>query len=195
MKKFDAVIFDIDGVLVNTLRTFFNYHRTHTPAYRNLRYDDLPQIQPRYPSGGILKTGIPDYEYYLTRRVLYPYARELIHNLYKHKIKLFCLSGTSHPDQKGQMIRELFDGKITFEHAPYNVPKEQYLVALLKKYSLDKQRTVFIDDRIDMVRDAVKIGLPVVRRLVRFATPSPMDLAHVPCVHSLREFEQYIIPS
>lgn len=80
----------------------------------------------------------------------------------------------------------------SFEFSPANQSKECALLEILKKHSLNKEETVFVDDRFQNIRAGVSAGLLTIRMKPKISLTLPADLNHVKQVNSMTELAELL---
>ena len=197
-KMIKNVIFDVDGVLVDCDQCYLNFLQKTYKEFQNITYDELPVIFPISPDNGAVRLSprfsdefksSPYYSY----RPLFKETMQVLHSLKKKELRLFTLSAARNPARKRKWMDEIFgnifDG---LEFSPSGEPKDKALIDLLEKYSLNKEETIFIDDRFHNIRAGMKVGIRTVRMHPQNSLPLPAELSHIKSLNNLTEFEKYI---
>ncbi len=192
------IIFDIDGVLVDSNLTYLEFLRNTYERFKDIVYDDLPVLFPMSHDNGCIKLPADlsaqfRFSPYYSYRPLFPDTLDVLGSLCSRGYRLFTLSAARNPDAKLQCISGIFDDIFdAFEFSPAGDTKELALINMLNKYSLDKSETMFIDDRFQQVRAGLSVGVHVVRMAPQISLPLPPDLSYVKSVGSMTEFDAYL---
>lgn len=192
------IIFDVDGVLVDSNLTYLEYLKNTYDKYKDIKYDDLPILFPMSPDNGAIKLP-PDISSdfknsnWYSYRPLFPDTMTVLLSLKSMGIRLFTLSAARNPEKKLEWISKQFENVFDgFEFSPASIPKDEALANMCNKYSLNKDETIFIDDRFQHIRAGIKVGITTVRMAPKHSLPLPSDLKHIPSFNSMTEFESYI---
>jgi len=172
-KRFDAVVFDLDGTLADTfptvLRIFNRLMREHTG--REWKLSELaPYFGP--PEDVMLRRLFPDAEIHepciadffrLSREdgcEIKPFAgiRELVSDLREAGVKLGVYSGANTESARHRVghagLLEYFDEVIGGDRVSNYKPHPEGLIKLIDQFNVDPQKTAYIGD---MVAD-VEVG-------------------------------------
>lgn len=192
------IIFDIDGVLVNLDRSYHNFLTTTYPEHKDMKYEEMVVHFPIKEDDGAFELpkefGLDfiNSPYYVNR----PFFKSTLSVLEKLKAKgltLITLTAASAPEKKIAWLKETFgDTFNAYEASTAGVPKDEGINSVVKKYNLNKDETLFIDDRIYNVRAGVRTGVNVVRMEPDFFLPLPKDLDHVTSISDLEEILELI---
>ena len=192
------IIFDIDGVLTNLDFCYFNFLRKTYKAFENIKYEDLPVLFPIHPDDGAFElpsrfSGDFANSPYYCERPVFEGAMDVLHSLKKKGINLFTLSAAADPAKKLKWLEGVFVNIFNaFEFSPIGISKDKALIGVLEKYSLDKDETIFIDDRFFNIKSGLRAGVHTVRMQPEFNLPLPEELSDVKSFKSLTAFEKYI---
>ncbi len=192
------IIFDVDGVLVDSNLTYLEYLKNTYDKYKDIKYEDLSVLFPISPDNGAIKLPSQisaDFKVssWYSYRPLFPDTMAVLLSLKSMGLRLFTLSAARNPEKKLEWISKqfenIFDG---FEFSPAGQTKDEALAKMLEKYSLNKDETIFIDDRFQHIRAGIKVGIHTVRMTPKHSLSLPVDLSHIKSFSSMTEFESYI---
>lgn len=192
------IIFDIDGVLVDSNLTYTEFLKHTYDKYKDIEYDNLPYLFPISLDDGAIKltadlsADFKKSEWY-SYRPLFPDTMKVLKTLKKSGYRMFTLSAARNPEKKlewaSKIFIKIFD---SFEFSPANQPKENALLEMLKKHSLNKEETLFVDDRFQNVRAGLSAGLLTIRMRPKISLPLPADLNNVKQVNSMTELAEFL---
>lgn len=195
---FKNIIFDVDGILVDCDRCYLSFLKNNYEEFKNITLDDLPVLFPINPDNGAIKLP-PNFSEdfknspYYSNRPLFKDTISVLTSLKKKGFNLFTLSAARDPQKKRQWIKKAFtDIFVEFEFSPAGQSKENALKNLLEKHSLNKDETIFIDDRFQNIRAGINIGVHTVRMQPQYSLPLPKELGHIKSLNTLTEFEKYV---
>ena len=192
------IIFDIDGVLTDLDHCYLNFLKASYAEYANISYDDLPILFPIRPDDGAFelpaKFSIDFYNSpYYCDRPLFEDTITVLNSLKEKGLNLFTLSAAGDPAKKRKWVEGLFINIFNeFEFAPVGMPKDKALQDIIKKHSLDKAETIFIDDRFFNIKAGLNAGLHTVRMQPKLSLPLPEELNNTKSFKTLSEFKKYI---
>ena len=205
------IFWDVDGVLADlnmAYYTFLTQHPKYAAQYHSLKFQDLDKVLPVDPRYGALELKTHpsqgaemDYDFchsdFFMKRSLY----EGVVNALKHFNKLgyrqFTLSATFDVGAKKKLLAQLLAPVRDFltiecvKHGQFmhDTAKEDSLKACFKKYGLDANETILVDDRIYNLYAAIHVGAHPIRYRSAFTTDLPEDLKGIPEVHNMEELE------
>ena len=207
-----AIIWDVDGTLVDLNRTYYKFITTH-PQFKNyfegLKYKDLDKALPinhvygamelkTHPTFGVEldKVFCASEDYYFDRK-FYKGTEDVLKQLDKMGYQQFILSAGFNIEKKLKLLHQLF-ADMPFIHIEavehdkngmeQGNTKEAKIVELCKKYNLEQSEVVLVDDRIYNIYSALKAGIRAIRFRSEFTTPNPPDLKDIPEVFDISEF-------
>lgn len=195
--KIENIIFDIDGVLLNT--TQFGVNILNKIRGQNLTFKDYSddfkidhQTKTLYlPLSN--QTEFDAYkEFYYSHPVINQDAWQVINNLSAMGYKMFTMSsaGLDAWTPKTKLINELFDGKIIPRFATGG-DKTPYLLSLAAEFNLNPKQTLFIDDSVTCVRQGKAAKFQTARMMGNGTLPSPKNL-RVPHFTNFEQIQKYI---
>ena len=187
------IIFDIDGVLVSLDKCYLNFLRATYAPYKDITYEEMVRLWPLSDDEGAFD--LPGHLFadfmhssHYSRRPLFQNTIPVLKELKKAGITLITLTVAAFPEKKRPWLvgtfGDLFDA---YEFSPPMTPKDNRLEQLVAHYKLNKNETLFIDDRFSNIRAGIKAGLKVVRMQPELSLPLPADLKHVPSISDLQE--------
>lgn len=192
------IIFDVDGVLVDCDQCYLNFLKNSYEEFKDITYDDLPDIFPMSPDNGAIKLStefsdnFKNSPYYFYRP-LFEDTMTVLNSLKKKGFNLFTLSAARNPEKKRKWIEEMFVNIFNeFEFSPAGQSKDNALNELLEKYSLNKDETIFVEDRFHNIKAGINVGVHTVRMKPKHHLPLPKELSHIKSVDSMTEFERYV---
>ncbi len=192
------IIFDIDGVLVDSNLTYIEFLRHTYDKYKDIRYNDLPFLFPISTDDGAIKlpsdlsVDFKKSDWY-SYRPLFPDTMKVLKKLKECGYRMFALSAARNPEKKLEWATKIFINIFdSFEFSPANQSKECTLLEILKKYSLNKEETVFVDDRFQNIRAGLSAGLLTIRMKPKISLILPAALSHVKQVNSMTELAELL---
>ena len=175
-----AVIFDLGGVVVEwdpakISQDFAKNERESEQILNNLvSHPDWTHFDAGLLSEGELaqrfqqRSGIKLERIYETFQfikeslTLIPQTAELMKELQKRDITLFCISNMSHAHydflSKKYDFFECFESKIISAETQITKPDPRLYEIAIEKFNIDPQHTLFIDDREDNIKTAKAFG-------------------------------------
>lgn len=192
------IIFDIDGVLANLDRCYFDFLRDTYKEFKNISYEDLPVFFPIDPNDGSIELPSKFFEDFCRsshycNRPLFEDTITVLDSLMKKGVNLYALVAARDASKKLKWLERVFKNIFKgFEFSPSGIPKTRMLRDFLKKYSLDKDETLFVDDRFFNIRAGISIGLHTVRVQPDHYLPLPCDLQDIKTFDNLTDFEKYV---
>ncbi len=209
------IFWDVDGVLANLNYAHFNFltkHPKYAPIYRQLKWSDLSKVLPINPQYGALdlkthpKYGDElDYDFchspeFFCNRPLYPNVIEVMKELHYKGYRQFVLSATFDVEAKKKLLNNLLAEVKDFliiecvQHGKFmhDTAKEDKLLYMYKKYNLNPEETVLVDDRIYNQYAAIKSGAHPVRMRCEFTTDLPKELSWIPEVKNIKDFQNWL---
>lgn len=187
------IIFDIDGVLVNLDKCYHAFITETYPEHKDLKFEEMTQHWPIEAYDGafcLSKCYRDDFvnSSYYTYRPLFESTLEVLKTLKGRGLKLITLSAARSPKKKLPVLLELFGDLFdAYEFSSPHLAKDEGLSDLVQKYKLEKDETLFIDDRVYNIHSGLNVGLTVVHKRSRLSIPLPEELSHVPSIFDLKE--------
>lgn len=192
------IIFDVDGVLVDCDKCYVEFLKNSYQKFKNITCNDLPIIFPISPDNGAVKLS-PEFSQdfkqspYYFYRPLFEDTMNVLISLKKKGFKLFTLSAARNPEKKLKWISATFKNIFeSYEFSPSGKSKDEALRGLLKKYSLNQNETMFVEDRFQNIRAGINAGIYTVRMEPKNSLPLPEELKHINVVRSMTEFENFV---
>ena len=192
------IIFDVDGVLVDCDQCYLSFLKNTYEEFKDITDEDLPTLFPISPDNGAIKLP-PNFSEdfkkspYYFYRPLFEDTMTVLTSLKKKGLKLFTLSAARDPQKKLKWIEKTFTGLFdAFEFSPSGQPKNSALKDLLEKHSLNKEETIFIDDRFQNIRAGINVSVHTVRMQPKHSLPLPKELSHIKSLSSMTEFGKYV---
>lgn len=192
------IIFDIDGVLTDMEDSCYRFLKATYPEFKNLAYKDMQKHFPIKPDNGSFNlpkpysTVLKDSPFYLERPV-YDDAFESLQKLKDANLRLFTLTAALNVEAKRSWVENIFNSYFeSVEVSPAGMGKKKALELILSKFGLNKEETIFIDDRFMNIRDGLAVGINVVRMQRGINLPLPSDLSHIKKFTNMKDFTQYI---
>lgn len=192
------IIFDIDGVLTDMDDSCYRFLKATYPKFKDLTYDDMKRHFPIEACNGSFDLPKPysitwkDSPFYLARPP-YDDTFESLKKLKDAGLRLFGLTAAIDMEAKKVWVEKLFGDY--FESAEVSLAgksKTKSLKAMLSKFGLNKDETIFIDDRFMNVKSGLTAGVNVVRMARGINLPLPPDLAHIKEFNNMKDFVRFI---
>jgi pyrophosphatase PpaX len=178
MKKFDGIIFDIDGTLTSTNELIFASFNHITNKYLNKTLSDEEIISHFGPTEDvILKEWLGSryeegrnayYDFYETNHhmaELYPGIQSLLIKLKEKNIPLSIYTGKGRTAAaitlKKLGIYELFDLIITGDEVKEHKPSPEGIEIFINKFNLNKDRVIIVGDSTADIKAARAAGIKV----------------------------------
>ena len=210
------IFWDVDGVLANLNFAYFNFltkHHNYKDEYKDLKWEDLPNVLPIDPKYGALelkthptkgvemdKDFCHDQESFCNRP-LYDGVVSTLQELNKMGYRQFTMSATFDVETKKKLLNKLLADVTDFltiecvQHGKFmhDTAKEDMLKSCFEKYGLKAEETILVDDRIYNQYAAINVGAHPLRMRCEFTTDLPKDLAWIPEVKSVPEVKDWLI--
>ena len=209
------IFWDVDGVLADLNYAYFHFlknHPNYSEQYRDLQWEQLPEVLPIIPEYGALelkthptlgdqmdKDFCADLAYF-TNRPLYPKVIETLQELNALGYQQFTMSATFDVETKTKFLNEVLADVTDFltiecvKHGEFmhDTAKEDMLKACYAKYDLKPEETILVDDRIYNQYAAINSGAHPIRMRCEFTSDAPEELAWIPEVHNVIELKEWL---
>jgi FMN phosphatase YigB (HAD superfamily) len=190
-------------VLANLNHAYFHFlteHPNYRDHYRDLKWEQLPEVLPIVPKYGALELKTHpergaemDRDFcadqtYFRNRPLYPNVIEVLKELNARGYRQFTMSATFDVEAKMAYLNDILAPVTDFltlecvQHGQFmhDTAKVDRLRECYQKYHLDPDATILVDDRIYNQCAAIESGAHPVRLRCEFTTDLPPDLAWIP---------------
>ena len=178
MKKYDGVIFDIDGTLTSTNELIFSTFNHITKKYLNKTMTDEEIITLFGPTEDKIIEDLfgeraeevkkEYYSFYTSNHAMadiYPGMKELLHFIKEKNVLLSIYTGKGREASvitlKKLKIYDYFDLIITGSDVKVHKPSPEGIEIFLEKYSLDKQRVLMVGDAPADIKAARAAGVEI----------------------------------
>jgi len=178
MKKYDGVIFDIDGTLTSTNELIFSTFNHITQKYLNKTMTDEEIIALFGPTEDKIIEDLfgeraeevkkEYYSFYTNNHAMadiYPGIKELLKFIKEKKVLLSIYTGKGREASvitlKKLKIYDYFDLIITGSDVKVHKPSPEGIEIFLEKYSLDKQRVLMVGDAPADIKAARAAGVEI----------------------------------
>ncbi len=179
MKKFDGIIFDIDGTLTSTNQLIFDSFNFILRKYMNKTLTPSEIIALFGPTEDqIIEGWFPEnheevkkdyYQYYTDNHgiaALYPGIKELLAELKSSGVKLSIFTGKGRSAAMITLeklhILDYFDHVVTGTDVTNHKPSPEGILKFLDEYKISKDRAVMIGDAIADIKAARGAGVKVI---------------------------------
>jgi phosphoglycolate phosphatase-like HAD superfamily hydrolase len=202
-KQIKNIFWDVDGVLADLNYAYFNFltkHPNYRDRYADLKWEQLSEVLPIIPEYGALELKTHpelgtqmDQDFcadqaYFRNRPLYPGVIETLKRLDKLGYRQFTMSATFDVKAKTAYLNDILAPVSSFltiecvEHGAFmhDTAKQDSLREAYKKYDLNPDETILVDDRIYNQYAAIESGAHPVRLRCEFTSNSPEELAWIP---------------
>ncbi len=209
------IFWDVDGVLANLNYAYFNFltkHPKYAPQYGDIKWEDLPKVLPISPKYGALELKTHpelgtelDSDFchspeFFCNRPLYPNVIEVLKELNQKGYRQFTMSATFDVETKKKFLNNLLSDVTDFltiecvQHGKFmhDTAKEDILKECYKKYGLNPEETILVDDRIYNQQAAINSGAHPVRMRCEFTTDLPEELKWIPEVKDIVDFKNWL---
>ncbi|MCK9424613.1 MAG: HAD family hydrolase [Ignavibacteriaceae bacterium] len=178
MRKYDGVIFDIDGTLTSTNELIFSTFNHITKKYLNKSMTNEEIIALFGPTEDKIienwfgenaeKVKRDYYAFYSENHAMadiYPGMKELLHSLKEKNVLLSIYTGKGREASLVTLrkleILDLFDLVITGSDVKEHKPSPEGIQIFVDKYSLDKERVLMVGDAPADIKAAHAAGVKV----------------------------------
>ncbi len=209
------IFWDVDGVLADLNHAYYHFltgHPNYRDQYKNLQWDQLPDILPIIPEYGALELKTHpelgaemDRDFcsdkdFFRNRPLYPKVIEVLKELNRLGYRQFTLSATFDVETKMAYLREILEPVTDFliiecvQHGEFmhDTAKIDRLKACFQKYDLNPEETILVDDRIYNQYAAIESGAHPVRMRCAFTTDLPSELSWIPEFANVEEVKDWL---
>ena len=209
------IFWDVDGVLADLNHAYYHFltgHPNYRDQYKNLQWDQLPDVLPIIPEYGALELKTHpelgaemDRDFcsdkdFFRNRPLYPKVIEVLKELNRLGYRQFTLSATFDVETKMAYLREILEPVTDFliiecvQHGEFmhDTAKIDRLKACYEKYDLNPQETILVDDRIYNQYAAIESGAHPVRMRCAFTTDLPSELSWIPEFANVEEVKDWL---
>ena len=209
------IFWDVDGVLADLNHAYYAFltnHPKYTAQYKGLKWEELDKVLPINPKYGALDLKCHptmgdqmDYDFchspeFFENRPLYPGVVETLRSLNQAGYRQFTLSASFDPEVKKRFLTRLLAPVTDFltiecvAHGQFmhDTTKEGKFLECFKKYELDPQETLLVDDRIYNMYAALNVGVLPIRMRCPFTSDLPADLNWIHEVHAVKEVQQWL---
>ena len=209
------IFWDVDGVLADLNHAYYHFltgHPNYRDQYKNLQWDQLPDVLPIIPEYGALELKTHpelgaemDRDFcsdkdFFRNRPLYPKVIEVLKELNRLGYRQFTLSATFDVETKMAYLREILEPVTDFliiecvQHGEFmhDTAKIDRLKACFQKYDLNPEETILVDDRIYNQYAAIESGAHPVRMRCAFTTDLPGELSWIPEFANVEEVKEWL---
>ena len=209
------IFWDVDGVLADLNHAYYHFltgHPNYRDQYKNLQWDQLPDVLPIIPEYGALELKTHpelgaemDRDFcsdkdFFRNRPLYPKVIEVLKELNRLGYRQFTLSATFDVETKMAYLREILEPVTDFliiecvQHGEFmhDTAKIDRLKACFQKYDLNPEETILVDDRIYNQYAAIESGAHPVRMRCAFTTDLPSELSWIPEFANVEEVKEWL---
>ena len=192
------ILFDLDEVLVDCNHSYLTFLHT-LPEYKDVTLADFPRLFPDDFWMGSYELNDRFKDAWLAHpswgdRPIFPGALDTLERL-KHKgYKMAIITAASgRADEKREWVRKRLGDYIGDIEVCLHGDKTRFILEILKRHKLKAEETVLIDDRFANLHSAINAGIKAVWRKPNLGHDKlPPDLAHLPTVNNLEEFETWL---
>ena len=197
------IFWDVDGVLADLNFAYYHFltgHPNYREEYRDLKWEQLPEVLPIVPEYGALELKTHpergaemDHDFcadqnYFRNRPLYPNVIDVLKELNELGYRQFTMSATFDVESKMAYLNDILAPVTDFltiecvQHGEFmhDTAKIDRLRECYRKYQLKPEETILVDDRIYNQHAAIESGAHPVRLRCEFTTDLPSDLAWIP---------------
>ena len=193
------IFWDVDGVLADLNYAYFHFltgHPKYRDQYRDLKWEQLPEVLPIVPEYGALELKThPEHgaemdrdfcadQTFFRNRPLYPNVIEVLKELDALGYRQFTMSATFDVEAKKAYLYDILAPVTDFltiecvQHGEFmhDTAKIDRLKECFEKYQLNPKETILVDDRIYNQYAAIESRAYPVRLRCEFTTDLPTDL-------------------
>ncbi len=215
-RQIKNIFWDVDGVLADLNHAYYHFltgHPNYRDRYKDLKWDQLPEVLPILPEYGALELKTHpelgaemDRDFcvdqdFFRNRPLYPEVVEVLRELNARGYRQFTMSATFDVETKMAFLMDVLAPVTDFlsiecaRHGEFmhDDAKMDRLRDCYEKYELDPDETILVDDRIYNLYAAIRSGGHPVRLRSEFTTASPPDLSWVPEFGNLNEVRNWLL--
>lgn len=210
------IFWDVDGVLANLNYAYFHFlkgHPNYRDRYRDLKWEQLPEVLPIVPEYGALELKThPEFgaemnrdfcadQTFFRNRPLYPNAIEVLKELNERGYRQFTMSATFDVKAKTEYLNDVLAPVTDFliiecvEHGQFmhDTAKVDRLKYCYEKYDLKPGETILVDDRIYNQYAAIESGANPVRMRCEFTTDLPPELSWIPEFENVEAVRDWLL--
>ena len=210
------IFWDVDGVLADLNHAYYHFltgHPNYRDQYKDLQWDQLPDVLPIIPEYGALELKThPEHGTEMDRdfcsdkdffrnRPLYPKVIEVLKELNRLGYRQFTLSATFDEEAKMAYLKDVLAPVTDFliiecvQHGKFmhDTAKIDRLKACFQKYDLKPEETILVDDRIYNQYAAIESGAHPVRMRCAFTTDLPSELSWIPEFANVEEVKDWLL--
>jgi len=215
-KQVKNIFWDVDGVLADLNYAYYQFltkHPSYRDQYKDLKWEELPDILPIVPEYGALELkthperGIEmdqdfcaDQEYF-RNRPLYPNVIEVLKELDALGYRQFTMSATFDVEAKMAYLEDILAPVTDFltiecvQHGEFmhDTAKIDRLQECFQKYHLKPEETILVDDRIYNQYAAIESGAYPVRLRCEFTSDLPSELAWIPEFQNVESVKDWLL--
>ena len=214
--RFKNIFWDVDGVLADLNYAYFHFlkgHPHYRDRYRDLEWEQLPEVLPIVPEYGALELKThPEHGTEMDRdfcadpaffrnRPLYPNVIEVLRELDERGYRQFTLSATFDVEAKRAYLEDILSPVTDFltiecvQHGEFmnDTAKTDRLRACFEKYQLEPGETILVDDRIYNQYAAIDSGAHPARLRCEFTTDLPEELAWIPEFENVEAVRDWLL--
>lgn len=211
-----SIFWDVDGVLANLNYAYFHFlkgHPNYRDRYRDLKWEQLPEVLPILPEYGALELKThPEFgadmdrdfcadQTFFRNRPLYPNVIEVLKELNERGYRQFTMSATFDVKAKTEYLNDVLAPVTDFliiecvEHGQFmhDTAKVDRLKYCYEKYDLKPGETILVDDRIYNQYAAIESGANPVRMRCEFTTDLPPELSWIPEFENVEAVRDWLL--
>lgn len=197
------IFWDVDGVLADLNYAYFHFlkgHPNYRDRYADLKWGQLSEVLPIVPEYGALELKThPELgaemdrdfcadQSFFRNRPLYPGVIETLQRLNGQGYRQFTMSATFDVEAKTAYLNDILAPVTDFltiecvQHGEFmhDTAKIDRLRECYRKYDLNPDVTILVDDRIYNQYAAIESGAHPVRLRCEFTTDLPGELSWIP---------------
>ena len=212
----NTIFWDVDGVLADLNSAYFHFlkgHPNYRERYAGLKWEQLPEVLPIVPEYGALELKThPEHGVEMDRdfcadqgffrnRPLYPKVIEVLKELNERGYRQFTMSATFDVEAKMAYLNEILAPVTDFltiecvQHGEFmhDTAKIDRLMECYRKYELNPEETILVDDRIYNQYAAIESGAHPVRLRCEFTTDLPEELSWIPEFEDVEAVRDWLV--